>query len=460
METETRTTTKRGSNVLLNLLFGAIIGTITFTVIGLLIPHTYTATATLLFPGARSSGPASTASGEASDTGGGGSGSDQPSLPLMQGVLSVPQPGTSPSTAYLILTSRKVTLELINEFKLEEHWGLSRQRTLNRFKDRFICASGNSGDLRIAFRDNDRDRAIKLTEAAVTKLKDAVKELSLDPAAQNAEYMSMSLHQAEADCEKDQKALIDFQHAVGGAAPDTQVTLLGQTYGEIQKNLVNARSEADAALANLRSSTQMGEKMLNAAMDPKNSGNALITSLYKTVVDRESELALLRERYTDKQPDVVKAKQALGVAKHELDAEVKRQLNSLYKGASPYVSDAIAADLSAMARVKGLEQASTEAKDKLNALTEAQVKYGELSLRLRDDRSRLTLVRSEYVKAQLIKESRGPQFVILDEPDAPVKANEFDLYYFTLFGLGLGIVLVLLKELFSRMKSAMKSMGF
>lgn len=461
MATEaTRKPASRGGNFLLTLVLGAIISTVVFTVIGLLIPRTYTSNATLLFPGAHSTASTGASMGDAGASGGGSGGADQPSLPLMQGVLSVPQPGTSPSTAQLILSSRKVTLELIDEFKLSEAWNRSRQRTIERFNDRFVCSVGNSGDLHIAFRDFDRKRAIAITSAALDKLTAAITELSLDPAGKNVDVLKETLRQAETDCMDDQRALIEFQRAVGGASPDTQVQLLGQTYSEIQRILVNAEADANASAANVHKTAQLGEAMLKSSMNPGSSGNSLLGTLYQQAVDRESELQLLRQRFTDRHPDVVKAQGTLEVARAALKNEVNRQLGSLRSGASPLLSDATVAAFSSRAKLDGLRKASATTRRQLDSLSEAQVRYGELSTRLRDDRTRLTLVRAEFVKAQLIAQSRGPQFVVLDTPDAPTRPNEYETYYFTLFGLALGIVLVLVKELFGRIKAAMRNMGF
>ncbi|MHB9131703.1 MAG: GumC family protein [Armatimonadota bacterium] len=440
-------------------LVGAVIGTVLLTIVGLVYPRTYTSMATILFPGARASGVA--AGGQMPDAGAGTSGTpDQPSLSLMQGVLSVPQPGTSPATACLIMRSRHVSSTLIKQFQLDKEWGLSMERAMERFNERFVCTEGGAGDLWISFRYHNAERAQAVVEAAVKQLTTSVEELSLDPAGRNVKFMSDNLAQAEEDCARAEKELVAYQRSVGGTPPDGLVTTLSQTYSDLQQKLIAAEVDQRVAQANVRTATGLGEQMIRAAMDPKSSGDALLASLYKTVVERESELELLRQQYTDKRPEVVKAKQALEVAKTSLRAEMNRQLAGLHSGASPYIIDMSADAMAARAKVDGLRKATGQVKQQLQALPEAQVKYGQLQLNLRDSRTRLTLVRGEFVKAQLIAQSRGPQFVILDKPNRPLKANEYETIYFALFGALLGLGLVLIKELFGRARTAMKSMGF
>ncbi|MHB9025943.1 MAG: GumC family protein [Armatimonadota bacterium] len=439
------------------LVLGALIGAALLTVIGLFIPRTYTSSTVLLFPGARGGG----AVGEqpSADMGGSG-GSDQPSLPLMQGVLSVPQPGTSPGTAMLILKSRKVTQQLIKDYDLEKAWNRSPERSIEKFHRDFACYLGSSGELRVAFSDREPKRGKQVVESAIKLLSQSVEELSLDPAGRNVRFLQQNLEHAERDCAKAEKALIDFQRSVGGAPPDTQVTSLSGLYGQLQQSLYTAEVEAGAAQAHLKSVSAASERMVRMAQDPGRADNALLASLYKTVVERESELALLREKYTEKRPEVVQARAALTVANNNLKREIDRQVASIRGGASPYVSDAVTAAVGAQARVAGLRRATGEVKNRLQTLPTAQVQYGQLQLTLRDERTRLSLVRTEYIKAQLIAQSRAPQFVTLDPPSLPRRANGLDLYWFTLIGFLGGLLLILGKWTGTWMKSAMKNIGF
>ena len=149
--------------LLFRTLVGAALGAGIVTGIVWLIPRYYTSSTVLLFPGAKGSSGASTSSAPSE----GGATADQPSVPLMQGVLSVPRPGTSPSTAALILTSRKVTVDLINRFDLAKEWNRSLERSILRFHERFVCQEGKAGDLRVSFTDRDPQQARAVVEAAI-----------------------------------------------------------------------------------------------------------------------------------------------------------------------------------------------------------------------------------------------------------------------------------------------------
>ena len=444
------------------LVIVAIGGSVLATLLWLIIPREYTSSASMLFPGSsRSSAPSGFGdqggAGGASGTGGGSV--DQPSLPLMQGVLTMPQPGSSPSTAGMILKSRKTAALLVDKFNLAKEWGLRKEKAIYYFQQGFICSEGLSGDLRISITDYDPQRAKDILAAAIDVLTNSVEALSLDPAGRNLELLKKSLANAESDCTKAQAALVDFQKTLGGAPPDVQLQSLGQIYSDTLKNLYAARVEDMTAESNTKSLSGQAEKMIATAQDPIGSEKSMISILYNRMVDRETELSTLRQKYTDRRPEVVAAKSGLDIAKRDLDLEISRQLKGLKAGASPYVKDSILAAVAAKAKVEGLQNAEESIRKKLQALPGAQAKYAQLQLDLRDQRSRLTLVRGEFVKAELIAQSRGPQFVVVDPPVVPQKPNGLEIYWWSIFGLIPGTVTLVITAISIVLKNRMKSLG-
>ena len=425
-----------GIRLLKRVLVGAAVGALLLTVIEWLLPRTYTSTAVILFPGAKGGGGATT--GIMGDAGGGSGSADQPALPLMQGVLSVPQPGTSPATAGLILRSDKTTAALLERFDLIREWRLSKEKATERFHKRFVCSEGSSGDLRIAYKDRSATRARRTIIAALEMLTASIEELSVEPAQKNVAFLRQNLREAEANCDRIQKEIVRLQRAAGGTSPDVAIQNLGQLASDLRKELTTAEVEAAVAASSMKGTTEVAKKILATAQDPNDSGTALITTLYRDVAQKETELALLRKKFTDRRPEVVQAKQALEAARRSLAAETERQLRSLEEGASPLVREALVAQMAAQARAEGLRAASREVQAKLLALPATQARYTQLSADLRDERSRVSLLRSELARAQIIARTREAQFVILDPPTLPKRPDGYEYYWFTLAGALLG----------------------
>jgi uncharacterized protein involved in exopolysaccharide biosynthesis len=192
------------------------------------------------------------------------------------------------------------------------------------------------------------------------------------------------------------------------------------------------------ARSNARAVSDLSERMIRGSQDPSGSGTSLMAGLYRTLLDREAELSLLRQKFTDKNPEVVQARRVAEGAQRTLETEVRRQLAGIQSGASPLVNQSVVAAITSQARAEGLQEASRRVAAALQTLPAAQATYTQLNLNLRDERSRLALVRAEYVKSELIAQSRGPQFVILDPPAVPRKPNG----YSPLTYAGVGFVLL------------------
>jgi len=378
---------------------------------------------------------------------------------LLQGVLSVPQPGTSPSTAAIILRSRKAMVDLINQFHLGEEWHRSLERSPLRYQDRFVCYEGKAVDLRIAFTARAPERAKKVIESSLGMLKQAVEDLSLDPAARNVDFLHKSLVESEANCNHIQAEVVRLQRGLGGSPPDTKVQALSTNLNDLEKELTNATVEAKVAASSMKATSETAMRMVRAAQDPTGTGSALIHTLYQTVTQRESELALLQQKYTDRRPEVVQARQTLSVARKALQEEIARQMEGVKEGTSPLVRDAVMSVITSRAREEGLRQSASEVRRELEDLPAAQVRYAQLQADLRDERTRLSLLRAESARADLIVQSRGPQFVTLDPPILPKRPNGWELYYWTIAGALVGGVGVGIVALSAWLRRSLQDMG-
>lgn len=444
----------------------SVIGGVAFSLAWLVIPKSYTSSASLLFPG--SSGSAGTINSPTDknqgissppSAPGAGASTDQPSLPLFQGVLSVPQPGTSPGTAGLILKSRKSVVKMIEEHNLNKIWHLPMDRCIDRFQRRFICKAGTSGDLLIYYTDRSPERSRQVVSSAIDMLTASVEELSLNPVERNLRLLREGLAQAQKDYQKAEAELVKFQRAHNGVPSDTELQTFSQIYETIQKDLINAELQAAADRTNAKEMGSVGRKMLKTAQDPTGSDKALLNILYQQMVNKESELASLKLKYTDKRPEVVQAQQAADVARRKVKEEVSRQFDGIKSGASPFTRDAVIAAVTSEAKAKGLRKAEREVRAKLAVLPAAQSKYLQLQSNLRDERLRLSQVRSEHVKAEWIARSRGPQFVVVDPPNSPQRPNGYGFREYLLIGLIIGPFLIIAKAGWQWIRQGIKMMS-
>ena len=168
---------------------------------------------------------------------------------------------------------------------------------------------------------------------------------------------------------------------------------------------------------------------------------------------------MLQEKYTDKRPEVVQARQALTVARRSLEAEITRQTRSLETGASPYVHDDLVSALAGQARIDGLRRAVAAIDGRTTALPAAETHYEQLKLTLTDARARLSLVRAEYAKAQIIAQSRPKQFVVLDPASKPDRSNQYTTQQCAVFGALICGLLVLIVTIGRWVQTFVRKLG-
>lgn len=414
------------------LALGGILGALLLGVPRFLRPRTYTCRAVLLFPAAPRAGALRALTG--------GGATDMPSLPLMEGLLSIPQPGSSPETAKLILGSQRATMALVRRLGLAEKWELPPEKARRKLGKALELKVGDTGDLGISFAHPEPELAVAVVQSTIDQLTRSIEELKLDPAAQSVAFIRKELASSEAAFARASEALVRFQRENGNLPPDTLVQHLGSQYGQLQTSLVTAEVEANTTAARARNLTSAAEAMLRAAQDPTGNPESLLGQLYENVVTQELKLSVLRRKYADEHTEVVAAQQQLEQAREALQQEVQRQLAGLGQGQSPFVGDAVVAAAVAQAKVDGLRQAVAKLRRQLDRVPERQARHAHLLLDLETQKARVVALRAELVKAQLFADRTGPRFVVVDPPVKPVLPNPRGALRMALLGFILGVM--------------------
>ncbi len=400
------------------LLVGMAIGLLLGIVIAVLRPTTYTSTATLLFPSA----PAS----RMSLLGGGGSG-DLPSLPLLEGALMVPQPGTSAVTASLILESNRSLREVLHQLHhdandpldLANAWKLDDRETLEKLRENMEIKVGKQGELYVGFRDRQPQTAYRVASALVHELQVLSKELGINPAEQSVAFLEQQVQEADRKLRVATSAMLDFQRANHIVSMPDQARALAEQYAKMQSDKTAADLEASTAMRQVRVMTDVAGKMVEACIDPNPAVGNTLAQLYQQVTKIETELALLSEKLTAHHPDV-QAKQAeLQRAQKVLNAEIDRQLSALDQGGSPVLYPAVIQAAASHARAEGLDAALRKMQTTVERLPKQQAAYARLQAELEANVATVKLLRQELEKARIVEQSRGPNFVLLDHAELP-----------------------------------------
>lgn len=396
------------------LLAGALIGLLLGIGIILVRKKTYTTSTTVLFPSAPTSKLAAL---------GGGSG-DLPSIPLLDGAIMVPQPGSSAATAVVLLESRRALMNVAGQQQLRRAWRLPDDaEMLKHFRDSLNCKVGEQGELIINFQDVDAKRSYAVTRRLLDELSMLTEELGLNPAEQGVGFLSKQVAESEERWRQAQQAMLVFQQKNHIVSLPDQAKGLADQYSGLQRESITAKLEAMAAVRQLNVVAESARQLITACTDPTVSSAGTLAPLYQRVTTVESELALLKQRFTADHPDVQAKSDELAEAKRMLQAEIERQMTLLKSGSSPAVSTAVVQAAVTQARVAGMQSALQAVQRQVDTLPQQQAGYAHLTMELEASISAVKLYREELEKARIVAERRGPLYIVADPPAQPLQAD-------------------------------------
>ncbi len=424
----------------------------------------YTSTATIIFP--------NNPGGRMASLPGGAGGGDMPSMPLLDGIRMVPQPGTSADTAMMLLKSRRSYRGIMEKMNADstttsgsgskanivmDHYNVNTEDRLFVILDKTINMKvGKNGELLLSITDTDKEFAGKLAQKVIEELNSMTQELRLNPAAESVDFLDKQLRMANTNFNSSQSALAAFQKENNLISLPDQARALAAQYSSMQDEVNRAEMTAKIAKAQYDKAAQDTGFMIKNFVDPSGgpgsaAGNSL-TALYKKVKDLESERAILLNKLTANHPDVQNKDNQIVEANRMLNEEVKRQKELLKGDVSPSVIDMAVNSFVASAKYDGLKIALGKVKEQVKGLPDQEGKFTSLSADVEAAANSIKMYRGELEKANLLAKDSGHLFEVLDAPEVPTEPNARGrgktIAIFALLGLFLPMALPAIK--FSR----------
>jgi uncharacterized protein involved in exopolysaccharide biosynthesis len=426
---------------------------------------TYTVKSMLLFPSAAMSGYSAL-------TGGGSA--DLPGLPLLDGAVIIPQPGTSADTATLLLESMRGRKEILLRLREKRHldmgniWSLKdawvpvldkdgkptaettpADKLLKQLGGKLTCKTGKLSELYLEATDTDKTIAQAIVMEAINELSIMTIELPLDPARRSVAYLNNEVKNAQKQLDDAQKRMTAFQQKTLIISVAEQSQSLSTQYVQAQNDAADADVAVQTATEKVNKLSANARDLLNKCMDPSGNGqSALLTSLFGKVRDIESELALLRLKLADDNPEIVAKIHAHDIAVSQLTDEINRQLLLVNAGSSPAVSQAFVDKFATEARAYGQHQAVNTLKARVAQLPTQEAEFTRLEADVTRWTETLQMMETEQQKAVIVAQSRGPVFQVQDPPELPTdrdsRGGPKKMALGTLLGLALGLAFPLI----------------
>ncbi len=396
-------------------------------------PRTYTATATLLFP---------SAGGKLAMLGGGDG--DLPSLPVMEGAMLVPQTGSSNATCVTLIKSIKARKMILSKmmkrgYDLRKIWDKQRTDYLyDKMDDVMKITKGKNNELFLEAKTKviKNDKGVKdvtlsfnYMQCVMETLDEITSELPLDPAKQGEKYLKDQIAKTYIELDDAANKLKKYQEDNLIINPDAQSKSLAEEYATVQSSTLESKIQAELAMKQLHDVSAKTEQFVKASIDPSfivsdsssvstsgGTNNNVLSTLYVRITAIESDLALMKLKFRDAHPEVVNKKAELTEQKKRLQNEMKRQIGLARDGLSPGIYVTAMSALIAQAKLDGYRRAEGELKSQIEKMPGISLNYIKLQAIVTEKTNVLTMLKTEYEKAKVVAETRGPSYVMLDEP--------------------------------------------
>ncbi len=410
------------------LISGALIGMVIGVAIALTRPTVYTAKTTLLFPAASSGLGGLTGLSSAEQ---------MPSVPLLGGMLQVPRPGTNPKTAMLLLESWPVREAVVKQQELVADWQLEKLSDAHKqFVKQLKLKDGTAGDLRITFTDASPQLAHDVVVALVEEMEHRATALGMNPAEASVDFLAAQLDDARTSLVAAQKVQQRFEQQHGVVELTEQQTALARQYTGLQDEIARTRIEAELAarFANLR--TASAQQLIKECIDP--ALDSTLSVQYQQVEKLQSDLTLLRDKFTPTSPEYQELHLQLSEAKRRLAAEIERQLALVNSGTAPVISTAIIDAALKQARLQRLMVEMTTYQRQISKFPGLKSQYLQLALAVETQVGRVKLLQSELEKARIIAKDHGPLFVVIEPARVPEEPQPRRRAFIVLVAIMLG----------------------
>ncbi len=370
-----------------------------------------------------------------------GADKDNPSLPLMNGAASVPQAGTAPEVAHLIMGSRKVIGTLVDEFKLAKAWKKPRDLAIIILGGKILFHPGEVGDLKVEYTDDDRSRA----KAVVVRIMQILNEESARIARETTgDYMSVMLKgRAESEAELMAKLTVarEFLDKTDPLPPEQMGNTYGGIFASLLPDIIKAKALVAGKGAAVGKISDLATSAIKQDMDPNVSGQ--VPTTLGVLVDKKvaltAQLNLLKLQFNEEYPEVVTAQRQLNEYDRQLKTERLRLLKSVQTGDNPFVAPTVVESSAAKAGQAILDKAYNDLLTKMKALPARGVKYAFMDADVETAKAKVKFWREEEMKAKVITASRGHNFTVIDPPDVPERPNPRGAFLGFALGAALGL---------------------
>jgi uncharacterized protein involved in exopolysaccharide biosynthesis len=375
-----------------------------------LLPKSYTAEAVLIFPQQTDTGGLMKAFGALSGA--------VSTLTGLTGNVALSQ-----DTATLILESRTVAYQIIDECKLIRHYhSENKQAAAGKLGRNTAIRHTRQGSVEIEVTDRDPRMTKEITNAYVNALKRfAAQDVNLFLERRRAIYLKDALAKTTDELARSEDALAAFSAEHKIVSIDTEAEVLVRTLGEIEKQLGLETAEAEYATAMLGAMQSALARIAAGSPTAPPAHSPYLQKLRADLVELNYELAMALRDRTEEDPWVRRLQASIDETLAQARTELGRIGQSAKDETAPEVMDLAAVEMGCRAKVDALRAARDEMLRAMGGIPETALEYSRLQRDVMVREKVFETLSVEYEKARVGQMVEEEPFVVLDWGEVPAR---------------------------------------
>lgn len=396
----------------------------------MVLPRTYRAETTLIFPQAASS--------------------SSPLFSALSGALAsfplaganLPSFGPDPATVYTgILKSRRVGAKMVRHFHLQKVYNtkslggamaiLRRNTTIDTTKEGFLSIKVDFAEpsriskiVRIfrkpGWRIDARKMCADMANQYVPILGKVSNGLILRQSKTTRMFVERQSKIAEADLAKSQEKFRKFQEQNKTISLPDEVKADIDNRGTLEAERIESKVSLKNIEAELANTIQQVEEETKAPLTMVPASSSFAQEWRKQLVEAEKKLALDSKEYGPYHPTIIMDKRDIVEIRKQLREEIRRVLSALNKRIAPEVANIETRRVATEARISALNEVLDKYQSSFDKLPFKAMQQAKLQLDAKIRGDLYSMLKQQYEQAKIAEAQDSMAFEVLDDAVPPV----------------------------------------
>lgn len=260
-------------------------------------------------------------------------------------------------------------------------------------------------------------------QQVLTKLNQSEQSLQMKFLSERIAVAKQEMEQAENELEK-------FRQQTKMYIPEEQTKTVVLALADFDQKLAQLQVEDATSRAKLQG-VDAQLKQQNLAMEKFNiAENEVMDKIRTTIIDKQMKLVALQQRYQDKHPEVILAKEELAELKATLNQEISKAVQSGANILNPVQGALLAEKVSLettlianQAREEAMRQVQAKAEQNLSSLSERGLTYVGLYRQTRVTQEVYSVLVKNYEQARIQETMESMDIQVVDEANLPIQRS-------------------------------------